>query len=235
MSSRKRKFAVADSAAARFTAKRKARRTFRRPSPSTTPVVYVGRGPVAPKTVVTLRYHDTWQNAALKPDYVYRLNSIYDPDAQIGGHQPMGRDQYATFYNRYRVTACAMTLWVTPTSNTTSYKIVILGDNQAAAASGPFPGIEQRGATVHLPLTDRSGPICIRRKWLLRNITGVSEKEYQDDRFQALMSTDPAEVINLHIMASYPQGTDLLVGEVTFNLRLDYTVEMFDPLELASS
>lgn len=200
-------------------------------------VVQIGRGPVAPKTIVRLRYHDSWLHGAGKQDYVYRMNSIFDPDAQIGGHQPLGRDQYATFYNRYRVIACTMSLWVTPVGAMTSgYKIVILGDNNSAGASSPFPGIEQRGATVHIPTNaERTAGIFIKRSWKCRNVTGVTEKEYQDDRFQALMSTDPAEAIMIHIMPSLLTGGDIVVAELAYNIRLDYTVEMFDPLELASS
>jgi len=35
---------------------------------------------------------------------IFRLNSIYDPDLDlVNGHQPLGYDQWATFYNKYRV------------------------------------------------------------------------------------------------------------------------------------
>ena len=35
---------------------------------------------------------------------IFRLNSIYDPDLDlVNGHQPLGYDQWSTFYNKYRV------------------------------------------------------------------------------------------------------------------------------------
>lgn len=35
---------------------------------------------------------------------VFRLNSLYDPDTSVtNGHQPMGFDQWNTFYSKYRV------------------------------------------------------------------------------------------------------------------------------------
>jgi len=37
----------------------------------------------------------------------FRLNSLYDPDLTGSGHQPMGFDQWAAFYNHYVVTKCA--------------------------------------------------------------------------------------------------------------------------------
>lgn len=35
--------------------------------------------------------------------YVFRLNSLYDPDLTGTGHQPYGFDQYAALFNRYKV------------------------------------------------------------------------------------------------------------------------------------
>lgn len=38
---------------------------------------------------------------------VFRMNSLFDPEVTIGGHQPMGFDQWAAMYNRYLVTGMA--------------------------------------------------------------------------------------------------------------------------------
>ncbi len=36
-------------------------------------------------------------------EYVFRLNSLYDPDLTGTGHQPYGFDQFAALYSRYKV------------------------------------------------------------------------------------------------------------------------------------
>lgn len=38
-----------------------------------------------------------------KGQYVFRCGSIFDPDYTGGGHQPLGHDEWATFYNNYSV------------------------------------------------------------------------------------------------------------------------------------
>jgi len=35
--------------------------------------------------------------------YQFKVNSIYDPDLTGGGHQPLGRDTWASIYNYYKV------------------------------------------------------------------------------------------------------------------------------------
>lgn len=58
------------------------------------------------KKVVKLCYNATFpfQNGLAVPDYhTFNMNSIYDPDQFVGGHQPFGHDQYALLYKRYEV------------------------------------------------------------------------------------------------------------------------------------
>jgi len=40
----------------------------------------------------------------------YRLNSIFDPQYSVGGHQPAFHDQWALLYQRYRVVGCTWVL-----------------------------------------------------------------------------------------------------------------------------
>ena len=47
----------------------------------------------------------------------FRANSIYDPDAAVGGHQPLGADQWAPFYNSYVVLGSKITWQVTSGAN----------------------------------------------------------------------------------------------------------------------
>ncbi|UYD39154.1 MAG: capsid protein [Wigfec virus K19_576] len=56
---------------------------------------------------VTLKYVSNFildpSGATPSPSYVFRAASIWDPDSTGIGHQPWGRDLYATLYNRYTV------------------------------------------------------------------------------------------------------------------------------------
>lgn len=44
---------------------------------------------------------------------VLRANSIFDPEFAVGGHQPLGHDQWKAFYTRYTVIATKISFFVT--------------------------------------------------------------------------------------------------------------------------
>jgi hypothetical protein len=41
---------------------------------------------------------------------IFRLNSLFDPDYSVGGHQPRGFDQWMTMYNKYCVIGATVTI-----------------------------------------------------------------------------------------------------------------------------
>jgi hypothetical protein len=55
---------------------------------------------------VDLVYCDTYEvstSSSVQVETFFRANGPYDPDASIGGHQPLGYDEWAAFYNHYVV------------------------------------------------------------------------------------------------------------------------------------
>ncbi len=66
------------------------------------------------RTCVTMKYNEDVR-IQLPPNgimasYIYRCNSIFDPNLTGIGHQPMGHDQYANFYKKYVVIGSTMTV-----------------------------------------------------------------------------------------------------------------------------
>jgi len=63
--------------------------------------------PMPGKLQVVMRYSTTVNLsntlAGTTENYLFRTNSIFDPDFTGIGHQPLGHDQWAAFYNRYKV------------------------------------------------------------------------------------------------------------------------------------
>lgn len=59
-------------------------------------------------------------------DIPIRANGMFDPYVPLGGTQPGGYDQWAAFYNYYRVRACKIQAVYIPTSAATSTQNIIV-------------------------------------------------------------------------------------------------------------
>lgn len=68
---------------------------------------------IADTTKVVMKYAEDINvtvDGTLGANYLFRCNSIFDPNQSGVGHQPLGRDQYSTFYQRYVVVGSKITV-----------------------------------------------------------------------------------------------------------------------------
>lgn len=189
-------------------------------------------GPVAPRTICSMRYSSMWQQASASLDYIFNLNSVWDPDRSGVGHQPYGRDTYATLYNRYRVFAVSGTLTTTIISGTAT--VAILPMNDVVARTNMSLIRETPGAQFKPVIAGQS--TVIRFKYNLPKVNGSTPAAYKaDDRFQAINNTDPIEQMGLHVLGSDSLGSPIGASNMYHAINLTYHVEWFDPIELAQS
>ena len=73
-------------------------------------------GPIPPRAIVKMRYAEVVGTNGINIDYLWNLNSTYDPNRSGTRHQPYGRDTYATLYGRYRVYAVSYNIVFATTS-----------------------------------------------------------------------------------------------------------------------
>jgi len=83
-------------------------------SKPTTAIMRSPYGTIQPdRQFVKLKYSETVNvhETVIGPyEYVFRLNSIFDPDTSVGGHQPYGYDQYMSKYQKQRVLGSRITV-----------------------------------------------------------------------------------------------------------------------------
>jgi len=182
-----------------------------------------------------LRYVDSTTLSPSGPAaaaYVFRLNSLFDPNFTGVGHQPLGFDQIMLMYNHYQVDSVRV-------------KIEWLNDS---AFSGALCGFEiADDATLTTPLSTR-----IENSWnkyrsvsdlstpLTQTIT-VSIGEYlsrrtnnQDPDLRALATSNPAEIVYLIIWSQLlNSGASAL--NIDFLVTLDFFATFSEPKTLAAS
>jgi len=66
-------------------------------------------------------FTEVWLNtleSATTAEYLFRVNSVFDPDLTSTGAQPRGLDQWLTMYNNWEVMGCKYEVMVSPSSDT---------------------------------------------------------------------------------------------------------------------
>jgi hypothetical protein len=193
-----------------------------------------------PDTVhLPLRYSDNFDLVgAVISDQVINLNSIFDPDRTGVGHQPLGYDQWALFYNRYLVETVDMKIdFVNISANSTSDVLVHCSNDATAITT-----VAQFQANTEAPYSESNlvssitgiNYWSVSRRISLNSITGVTAEKYRtDDVYQAQFGSNPSEVLALHICAKDFSFTTNISMKV--RVTLTFWCMLFDRLQLTIS
>ncbi len=216
---------------------RKKKYTRKKKRSSTT----VQRGVFSKTQVVRLRYCDNFQlNAATDStvSHVWRANSIFDPDFEIGGHQPMGHDQWLNFYSHYTVIGSRIKVNSQQSSTTTTgagLVGVLLKDNSTTITSGSTNIMEQALAKWRLygPMTS-GRPVSVTHGFSSKKFFGLKDIADNTDRVGAEFGADPEEVAYFHVFqSSVAAGLDPAL--IYVNITIDYICLLTEPKALGSS
>lgn len=186
--------------------------------------------PIPQRFLVKMKYaEDVYTNASGL--YTFNLNSVFDPNRTGGGHQPYGYDQFATLYNRYRVVSCS---WrVTAPSSVGTIQLGTIASNEPIVF-GSFSELKENPRAKYVIQHVGGNVQTCKSRIYIPSLVGRTKAQYMaDDRYQATVLTDPAELAVLNIMAANNGGVGQN-GQVV-NVLLEYTVEFFDVKPLAQS
>lgn len=105
------------------------------PNPITSDVMY-GK--------LKYNYHGSvsGSSTATPLSYVFRGNSCYDPDQATGGHQPLGFDQWMTFYDKCVVLSSKIT-WRIFNTTTEVCQYTLYPSRTDTPASGQYTGLRE--------------------------------------------------------------------------------------------
>lgn len=202
-----------------------------------------GRGVIPEGEVVHLKYYDHFpitSTLGTPTAKYYRLNSIFDPDVSVGGHQPLGRDQLATLYNQYLVYRCSWRITATnlifaTTNVDQTFKVVVLPFVGTSAAVPPAL-VEQPRALMKVvtPMGDEGNVKVFKGSIHLAELAGITKDEYYSERdvFGAAMGADPTPNLLLGIVA---WGDGGVTAQIQFTIQLTYDVIAYDSVNLTAS
>lgn len=187
--------------------------------------------PIPQRYITKMKYADTFQLSTTNGGtYRFNLNSIFDPNRSGIGHQPYGRDQLATLWNRYRVFRVSYALSFYNSS--TSAKVAVCPSNIEMGVSTLSEVMENPQSKWAIQLPNGSQKV-IKGTVYLPALTGRTPAQYlADDRYQAEMGSNPAELLILNI---FGQNISDVTTTIDCAINLTYHVECFDRQSLAQS
>lgn len=197
-----------------------------------TTVVNRGIGPVPARFITKQKYSEAFNLTSINPNVVMNLNSVYDPNRSGIGHQPMGYDQMALLYNRYRVISCNFV--INGYCATDPVRIAAIPTNDLGITFSGVSHMIESPRCRFIAQYSQAEPKYLKGKVYMPALAGRTKAQYMaDDRYQSDVTTSPAELMLLNISAatlvdSYPNATTLTV-------TLEYVVEYFDVKQLNQS
>jgi len=158
--------------------------------------------------------------------YLFRCNSIHDPDATGIGHQPYGHDTYQNIYNHYNVRSSTITM--TATSPRSAVFGITLTDD--GTVQGNYDTVGEVKNTVIGTCQDNAESVTIAQKF---NVNKSFDVPFQKATSASFGAT-PAEQMFFHCWAKGPRS-DVVGSPNSFLITVTYLVDMWELRDLGQS
>lgn len=145
-------------------------------------------------------------------DYIFRLNSLYDPNETSTGHQPYGFDQLAALYRNYKVNAVLINVqFYDPSADGTVVAMELIPPGGTGTLAGKEVGfIRERPMAIVRTLNNTgSQRVNIKQYVPISTVSGVTPLQFKSNQedFQALVGANPVKMPRLQLAACSPDGT----------------------------
>lgn len=176
----------------------------------------------------------TLSGAGLRSEAI-KLSDIYDPFVSATyNNQPLGSDQYVTFYNKFVVVGAKMTVRFHNSSATVTQVVGIhLRDPNTSTSYGSFEHmIEQKATTYRVLSPDIDHTIC-KMKYSAKRWNGVKSLTEAEDLHGVVDTSSPTEYTHALVFAQdLKQSSDAAVDAL---IQIDFLVLLFDRKVLTRS
>jgi hypothetical protein len=201
-----------------------------------------GTKTVFPKsTKVKLVYCDDYTvstSSTVQAEAYFRANGPYDPDASIGGHQPLGFDQWAAFYNHYVVEKATIEVEAkeSPISSDVLLQLAVMLSDDTTIPGSPSALREQplTNCQIFAKSCGSKSLASVKHLFVARDF--FNRKDIMDNQAEigALVSANPTEQAYFCVVVGKSDGTASSL-DFEIRVRLVYDVIFSEPKALAQS
>lgn len=168
----------------------------------------------------------------------YSANDAQDPYQGVGGHQPLGWDQWSAFYNHYVVVGARIKVQFSNESWSTGNSQVMCGINLSddlTISSSPTALAEQNLTKYKLlRVGSNQNQVVAYKNYSARKFFNITDIKDNFDRLGALVSTGPTEKAYFNVFAGSIIGSDD-APQINILVTIDYIVDFSEPKEVTQS
>lgn len=166
---------------------------------------------------------------------VYRLNAPYDPNQSGAGHQAMGFDQWATFYQKYTVLSAKITVMAANIDGAIKAGYFgIVPYSGVLTSSTDVLALSEDGDAVHGFYAADGTASMLSKSVDIGKYFSISNP-LEDDTLQAPVTSLPSRSLLAYVWLAAAQGTLTAGGLTTYTVRVTYDVVFTEPKELPLS
>lgn len=175
----------------------------------------------------------------------FLANGMFDPDTALGGHQPMGFDQWMAIYNHFTVLGSKITVRYVP-NTTTSFAPIAFGVMLTDDNTFPYTGTQalefimeskHGGRNLRLASTSNSATsrgLSVTRTFSAKRFFGTRAL-IGEDTYRGTSAGDPAETANFLVWACNPTTAGNDPPNCSFVVTIDYIAMLTERREITPS
>lgn len=165
----------------------------------------------------------------------FSANGIYDPNITGIGHQPLGHDQWLTFYNHYCVIGSRINVQWVNDDNTENYIVGIHLDSSAGLSASLNTNMENPD-TIWRPLSNDHGGYSMCNTALQCSPPKRLRMRTNNSLIRGEMNvSNPTEQLYYNLFSQLQDTTATPSAELTAYVTIDYIVLLTEPKDLSAS
>lgn len=163
-------------------------------------------------------------------EYVYRLNSCFDPDQTGVGGQPDGFDFWKQYYTIYRVVAAEVEVQCTANTVDGNGLLAIAATDASGAylSAEEVAGLRKAKSCVFSQMQRAS----LRGKWHMSELFGRNDQSIlSDNECSALTTASPTAQQYLHVaieVGNSAAGATMVWSKITYYVRFERAIATLD-------
>lgn len=165
--------------------------------------------------------------------YVFRANSIFDPNYTGAGHQPMSHDTWSTMYNHYTVIGSKLSAVISPSEANLApgYFGSYLTDGLAAPYTEISAYREAKRGFVTVLAPDQK-KTYVTNKFSAKRFFNITDVKDNTSRIGAAIAFNPTEQAYFNLWYATADGSTAAVNVL---VTIDYIVTFGEPKDIVQS